>query len=74
MQLMAVVALALLGFCAVEVLFVPEAGSPKFHSSTGQRADVFAKLMELLLVQEYVKDALLGGASPITMSSMAKPS
>ena len=62
------------GFARVDVLFGPDAGSPKSQIRDGQSADVFVKETVLLLVQDQVNEALFGGASPITISSTANPS
>ena len=62
------------GFVKVDVSFAPDAGSPKFQLVAGQSADVFEKFTVVLFVQDQVKDALLGGASEISISSIAKPS
>ena len=40
------------GFARADVLFGPDAGSPKSQLSNGQSADVFVKDTVLLLVQE----------------------
>ena len=40
------------GFVCVEILFTPDVGSPKFQLVSGQRSEVFIKLIVVLLVQE----------------------
>jgi hypothetical protein len=63
------------GFETPDVLLAPEEGSPKSQAYEAPQLDeLAAKLIELLLVQVNVKSDDTAGASPIQMSSMAKPS
>src|SRR5258708_24220060 len=64
-----------IGFCAAEVLFIPDKGSPKFHENpVGHNIEVLVNCIVLLSIQVYVKFAWFAGASPIKISSKANPS